>query len=337
MEDYNRCMDRIRTYMPSYNSSLCNSFDMDLNNYTYNRNLSPLQKYRSSCFNRNRFCDICNCFCHIHCCPRNCSPINYSTILNNNNFYKNDNSERLNQLACEKMSLENLNKSLQNQVDLYSKLDNDVMKENNALKGMLNKSVGVFKAVEEKSQLPQNRVNGNNINYYLDKPREFDNLMNSQSNWIKGNNYNNNYDDGSLSTTLKNDNYSNNPFGTGFNSNLYNLPLDDQLKKNNLTYTFNNPLQGDFNNNDKLNSNNYTPYYNTSSYFGNSNSNNPFNDNLNKSNKDLQDELDKKNKENEQLKNLLNSSIPVFKAVELNSNSPNNKFNGDNIDYYFYF
>ena len=89
------------------------------------------------------------------------------------------------------------------------------MKENETLKGMLNKSVDVFKAIEEKSQLLQNKVSGNNINYYLNKPREFDNLMNSQSNRIKGNN-NNDFDDGSLLNTLKNVNYNNNPFGSWF-------------------------------------------------------------------------------------------------------------------------
>ena len=310
MEDYKRCLDNIR----SYNSTLCNSFDMD---YTYK------PKYFNS--------DCC-CICHRNCCPNNCVPINYS--FNNENYFQNNN-ERLNQLECEKMSLENLNKNLQKQIEMYSKFDNDVMKENETLKGMLNKSVDVFKAVEEKSQLPQNKVFGNNLNYYLDKPNEFNNLMNSQSNWIKTN-----QDTPSLSSTLKNDNYSNNPFGVGFNMNNRNYPFDD----NNKFYTFHS-LQPKVNN-DQLNnsdynplnnqrdwSNNYSPNLNSTSNFGNSQSN-PFNDNLNKSNRELQNELEKKSKENEQLKNMLNSSIPLFKAVEQKSLSPNNKFNGKNIDYY---
>ena len=135
--------------------------------------------------------------------------------MNSENYLKNNN-DRLNQLECEKMSLENLNKNLQKQIEMYSKFDNDVMKENETLKGMLNKSVDVFKAVEEKSQLPQNKVFGN-LNYYLDKPNEFNHLMNSQSNWIKTN-----AETPSLSSTLKNDN---NPFGVNMNNKNY--PFDD--------------------------------------------------------------------------------------------------------------
>ena len=40
--------------------------------------------------------------------------------------------------------------------------------------------------------------------------------------------------------------------GVGFSFNLYNLPLDEKFKKNNYTYKFNNPLEHDFNNNDKI-------------------------------------------------------------------------------------
>ena len=304
MEDYQRCLDNIL----SYNSTLCNSFDMD---YTYK------PKYFNS--------DCC-CICHRSCCPNNCAAINYS--MTNENYFKNN--ERLNQLECEKMSLENLNKNLQKQIEMYSKFDNDVMKENETLKGMLNKSVDVFKAVEEKSQLPQNKVFGN-LNYYLDKPNEFNHLMNSQSNWIKTN-----AETPSLSSTLKNDNYSNNPFGVNMNNRNY--PFDD-----NKFYTFHSQPKfnldklnnSDYNplNNQRDWSNNYSPNLNSTSNFGNSQSN-PFNDNLNKSNRELQNELEKKSKENEQLKNMLNSSIPLFKAVEQKSLSPNNKFNGKNIDYY---
>ena len=244
MEDYKRCLDNIR----SYNSTLCNSFDKD---FTYN---SPYQNYLDCC-----------CFCHRNCCQNNCIQMNYS--MNSENYLKNNN-DRLNQLECEKMSLENLNKNLQKQIEMYSKFDNDVMKENEALKGMLNKSVDVFKAVEEKSQLPQNKVFGNNLNYYLDKPNEFNSLMNSQSNWIK------NPENQSLSSTLKNDKYSNNPFGA-FNMNNGNYPYDDN---NNKFYTFHN--QPKYNVNDGLNnsdynplnnrdfSNNYSPNLNSTSNFG---------------------------------------------------------------------
>ena len=170
--------------------------------------------------------------------PNNKEPNNL--LVNQNNNFPNDNINDNNKF---KKPNQNLPKNYYPDEDRNVQLNNNDDDNKNKLKNkpkiknpindnsLLNLAVPLFKAIEIKSGEPQNKFNGtDDLNYYYDKPDEFESLINNQKDWIFNNNFIEDpyYDPNNNPYQIEYDSiFKNNKNKPNIN---YNLPNENVLK-----------------------------------------------------------------------------------------------------------
>ena len=228
----------------------------NLNSYSFDNKYNPCSKLNIQTYNfnyknnkQNLLRSYCKCLCHpykTYCsnCCNNCCYEMYNKTCNDLYCLQKENENKncfINELQRENDILKS-NEKYQN--ENYSKLfkENYQLKVDNIKKDkMIDKSLRVLNIYGENNNNENMKIKGD-INYYLENPLEFNEMIDSQTNYATMNEYNKKLQNSSLDNN--NFNYNNN-----FNNNNNSYPLmnnnSDNLNENNFNYNNNMPNNDD--------------------------------------------------------------------------------------------
>ena len=158
-------------------------------------NNNQLEFYQENNFNSTSRTS-CQCMCHKHCME------NILVNQKRDENYENKNNELLKEIVNLKKNLklvkDELNKTRRekNESEFYIKeLENEISKTNQVKKingnkndvekyyHMLNKSFEILDSVSNKCMDPKGKIKGD-VNYYLNKNTDYENIIDSQKNWL---------------------------------------------------------------------------------------------------------------------------------------------------------